>query len=141
MRTHLATLLSLALLAVPATCPGAAPPSGVGLTRHAFTERHMGTLFQVIVYAPSESVARAGAKGAFARVAALDAIMSDYRPASELMRLCAKAGGPPVKVSDELFTVLARADKVARESGGAFDVTVGPVVRLWRLSRRTGRLP
>jgi thiamine biosynthesis lipoprotein len=67
--------------------------------------------------------------------------MSDYQSTSELMRLCAKAGGPPVKVSGALFFVLARAEKVARESNGAFDVTVGPVVRLWRRARRTHRLP
>ena len=62
--------------------------------------------------------------------------MSDYRPTSELMRLCEKAGGDPVKVSDDLFFVLAKAEEVSQSSDGAFDVTVGPVVRLWRLSPR-----
>src|SRR5205807_2426091 len=80
-------------------------------------------------------------QAAFARVASLDASMSDYRQESELMRLCAKAGGPPVRVSDELFFVLRRAEEVSRRSDGAFDVTVGPVVRLWRRARRTQKLP
>jgi thiamine biosynthesis lipoprotein len=44
-------------------------------------------------------------------------------------------------VSEELFFVLSRAQEVSRRSGGAFDVTVGPVVRLWRRARRTHRLP
>jgi thiamine biosynthesis lipoprotein len=101
----------------------------------------MGTRFQIILYARDEHAARKAAKGAFARVGQLDAIMSDYRSSSELMRLCAKAGGPPVKVSGPLFTVLERAGEVSARSEGAFDVTVGPVVRLWRLARRTQKLP
>ena len=110
-------------------------------TRYTFSEPHMGTLFRVIVYAPDEATAKKGAKEAFARVASLNAIMSDYQSTSELMRLCAKAGGPAVRVSDDLLAVLARARKVSAESGGAFDVTVGPVVRLWREARKTKKLP
>ena len=68
-------------------------------------------------------------------------MLSDYRSDSELMRLCRQAGGDPVHVSDELFFVLSRAQEVSRISDGAFDVTVGPVVKLWRRVRRTGRLP
>jgi thiamine biosynthesis lipoprotein len=101
----------------------------------------MGTRFEIIVYARDKETAGKAAKDAFARAAELNRIMSDYQSTSELMRLCAKAGGPAVKVSGELFFVLARAQKVARESDGAFDVTVGPVVRLWRRARQTKRLP
>jgi thiamine biosynthesis lipoprotein len=111
------------------------------LTRFEFTEPHMGTQFRIVLYAADEATAKKASRAAFDRVAALDAMMTDYRESSELMRLCAKAGGPPVKVSEELFFVLSRAEEASRLSDGAFDVTVGPVVRLWRLSRRTQRLP
>jgi thiamine biosynthesis lipoprotein len=111
------------------------------LTRYTFTEPHMGTQFQVVVYAADEAAAKRAAKAAFARVAELDGIMSDYKPASELMRLCQKAGGEPVPVSEELFFVLSRAQDVARRSEGAFDVTVGPVVQLWRRARKTREMP
>lgn len=114
---------------------------GSPLERFSFEEPHMGTLFRIVVYARDEKTAEQAAKAAFQRVAELNAIMSDYVATSELMRLCARAGGPPVKVSEELFFVLSRAQKVSRESDGAFDVTVGPVVRLWRSARRTRRLP
>ena len=127
-------ILGSLLLAAPAF----AEPT---LTRYTFGEPHMGTRFRVIVYAPDEATAEKGAKEAFARVASLNAIMSDYQSTSELMRLCAKAGGPAVRVSDELLAVLARARKVSAESGGAFDVTIGPVVRLWREARKTKKLP
>src|SRR5262249_23068310 len=103
--------------------------------RFTYTEPHMGTLFKIVLYAPDEPKPSRAAKAAFQRIATLDAIMSDYRPASELMQLCQKAGGDPVQVSEPLFHVLARAQEVSRLSDGAFDVTVGPVVRLWRRAR------
>jgi FAD:protein FMN transferase len=127
----------LLLFALSATYAHAADD----LKRYEFSEPHMGTRFAVVVYSKDEATAKEGAKAAYARVTELNRIMSDYDSTSELMRLCAKAGGEPVKVSGELFAVLARADKVSRESGGAFDVTVGPVVRLWRVARRTTKLP
>jgi FAD:protein FMN transferase len=127
--------LCLALATAPA------PAADPALTRYEYTEPHMGTKFQMIVYAPEEKTARDATKAAFARVADLDGIMSDYQPTSELMRLCEKAGGEPVKVSEELFFVLSKAQEVSKLSDGAFDVTVGPVVRLWRLARRTKRMP
>src|SRR5581483_1068614 len=124
-------------------CLLTAPAAGEGRTaqRFTFAENHMGTRFSVTVYAKDEETAKKAATEAFARVVELNGIMSDYVSTSELMRLCARAGGGPVKVSDDLFRVLSRAQEVSRESDGAFDVTVGPVVRLWRLARRTGLLP
>ena len=44
-------------------------------------------------------------------------------------------------MSDDLWGVLAKADAIARQTGGAFDCTVGPVIKLWRRARRTGELP
>jgi thiamine biosynthesis lipoprotein len=111
------------------------------LTRYAFLEAHMGTRFKIVVYAPDEASAQRGAKAAFARVAELNGIMSDYLETSELMRLCRKAGGEPVTVSEDLFTVLSRAQEVSRRSEGAFDVTIGPVVRMWRRARFRRTLP
>lgn len=101
----------------------------------------MGVQARIVLYAPEAQAARTAALAAFDRLAALEDVMSDYRPASELMRLCARSGGDPVPVSDDLFAVLARAEELARLSDGAFDVTVGPYVRLWRAARRTGRMP
>jgi thiamine biosynthesis lipoprotein len=122
---------------VVSLAPGAEP----ALQRFTFTEPHMGTRFRLVLYAPDESTGNRAAQAAFRRVAELDGIMSDYRATSEIMQLCKKAGGDPVPVSSELFAVLDRAQEVAQRTDGAFDVTIGPVVRLWRLARRTQRLP
>jgi len=111
------------------------------LTRYSYTEYHMGVDVRLVVYAPDKPTAERACTAAFERFAALDTIMSDYRPDSELMRLCAKAGGPPVPVSKDLFTVLQRAQEVAKKSDGAFDVTCGPLIALWRQARKTHVLP
>jgi thiamine biosynthesis lipoprotein len=102
----------------------------------------MGTEFQIILYTSDAETARRASDAAFARVAQLNAILSDYDPESEAMRLCARAGdGQYVDVSAELFTVLERSLALAEKTGGAFDPTVGPVVRLWRRARRTRQIP
>jgi thiamine biosynthesis lipoprotein len=111
------------------------------LSRFAFTEPHMGTRFKIILYARDEAAAKLAVKAAFQRIADLDDIMSDYRSTSELMRLCQKAGGDPIPVSEDLFRVLEKSQEIAKLSDGAFDVTVGPVVRLWRQARRAHERP
>ncbi len=118
-----------------------AAPRTDSLTRFSYTEYHMGVDARLTVYAPDQKTADDACAAAFERIAELDSIMSDYRPASELMRLCARAGGPPVRVSPDLFRVLRRAQEVSRQSDGAFDITVGPLVALWRTARKTHILP
>jgi thiamine biosynthesis lipoprotein len=113
----------------------------IALQRYTFTEPHMGTTVRIILYAPDEKTAKKAARAAFARIAELNAIMSDYQPTSELMRLCEKAGGAPVEVSIDLFEVLKKSEEFSRMTDGAFDVTISPVVRLWRRARRTGEMP
>jgi FAD:protein FMN transferase len=112
--------------------------------RFEYEEPHMGTKFRIVLYAPDKVSADKAAKAAFARVAALNQIMSDYISDSELMKLCKKSEkepAGPVKLSDELFFVLSKAQEVSAISEGTFDVTVGPIVRLWRQARKDRELP
>ena len=111
------------------------------LKRFTFTEYHMGVDARLVIYASTQYLAEIAGKDAFDRIAELDTCMSDYRKESELNNLCAKAGGPPVKVSADLFKVLKRANEISRRTDGAFDVTVGPLVQLWRAARKSGQLP
>ncbi|MDW8307996.1 MAG: FAD:protein FMN transferase [Verrucomicrobiales bacterium] len=120
---------------------GCGTPRGPELTRFEFERPFMGTLFRVVFYCEDALTARAAAEAVFERVAALEKVMSDYDPESELMRLCQSPPGAPVRVSAELFDVLERAQRLAATTDGAFDVTIGPLARLWRRARRTGELP
>lgn len=112
-----------------------------GLRRFEAAEPHMGTLFRIILYAPEQGAALGAFRAAFDRVGALDRKLSDYKPDSELMRLCARGHHEPVPVSEDLYRVLVAAQQLARDSHGAFDVTLGPMIRLWREGRKAGRIP
>lgn len=145
MRTHLflsCSIILAVLAAVNAIDPPAvnAPEGDVPLTRYEFREPHMGTEFRIVLYAPSEAIAKQAARAAFDRVAELNKILSDYLADSEVMRLCRRPN-EWVAVSDDLFEVLSKSAEMAKRSDGAFDVTVGPMTRLWRRSRRTLEMP
>jgi len=127
-----AVLLSAVL--VLAGC--VSPHSGEFLQRHEYHSDHMGTLFSITLYAPTPGQAQAAAQAAFERINALEEILSDYRADSELNLLREKPLGVPVSVSPDLFEVLSQGQRISRLSGGAFDVTIGPYVRLWRFARK-----
>src|SRR5437867_11527318 len=141
LSTHAGLLLCLASLAFALAAGPLSRGASEPLRRFEFSQPHMGTTFRIVLYASDEAQARKAADAAFARVARLNEVMSDYVDTSELMALCRRAGGPPVKVSDELFFILTRSQELAKESEGAFDVTVGPLVRLWRRARRQLQMP
>lgn len=110
--------------------------------RHVFTRPLMGTEFRLVVHDADSVAASAAADRAFARIAELEAVLSDYDPASEVSRLSATAGeGRWVPVSADLWAVLSRAKEWADRSDGAFDPTVGSLTRLWRRAARRGSVP
>ncbi len=67
----------------------------------------MGTLVRITLYAPDEQAARDAFRAAFDRIRNLDRILSDYRPDSELNQITKAAVGRAVRVSEDLFAVLA----------------------------------
>lgn len=101
----------------------------------------MGTLVRITVYTPDEAAAGTAFRAAFGRIRDLDRILSDYHPDSELNRLVKSAVGRAGPASGDLFKVLQASQQLAAETGGAFDVTQGPIIRLWREARRTKRVP
>jgi thiamine biosynthesis lipoprotein len=125
----------------PATHPSTTPVRA-SLQRYEYSQVLMGVQVRLVLYTTNEEASKTAARAAFARVAELEDIMSDYRPDSELMRLSRTSGsGWSIAVSKELYEVLAYAHDVSQASGGAFDVTVGPLVQFWRQARETKRLP
>ena len=100
---------------------------------HTFSAPTMGSAYTLKI--PSAGVGQAEAEAAHeaVRVAlgAVDAAMSTHRAESELSRFNRQLKDVPFALSRETFAVLALADRVSRETGGAFDVTVGPVVDAW----------
>ena len=118
----------------------AVPPDR--LDRFEATQPHMGTSFEIVCYASRQDHAEKALKAGFDRIAALDRVMSDYDPDSELSQLSrASPTESPVRISDDLLLVLSAADALSRRTHGAFDATVGPLTKLWRRARRRGEFP
>ncbi|MCB1276180.1 FAD:protein FMN transferase [Prosthecobacter sp.] len=101
----------------------------------------MATTFRISLHAESKEQAEAAADAAFKRIAALNAVCSDYEPNSELMRLVNTGPHLPFRASDDLFTIITRALELSRLTDGAFDITCGNLSHLWRRTRRLKKLP
>lgn len=110
--------------------------------RFEFHRIEMGVEFRIEVYGCDSAAANKAAEAAFDRIRELNGLMSDYSADSEVRRLCDTAeAGQPITISRDLFRVLAASVSLWRESDGAFDVTVGPLTKLWRRARRRGEMP
>ena len=133
--------LCLLLAAVCASCVSTQSKI-ISLDRYEFDQPQMGVPFRIVLYAPNPAMAELAAASAWKRIKQLNDMMTDYDSDSELSRLSQSSGqNRAVPVSYDLWVVLQRAQALAERSGGAFDVTVGPYVNLWRQARREGKLP
>ncbi|WP_229370043.1 FAD:protein FMN transferase [Fibrivirga algicola] len=104
---------------------------------YSFRRGLMGTTFIVTLYAPDSLTAQRAYKAVSARMDTLNQIMSDYLDGSELNLLSETSGqGRWVHVSPTLFDVLMKAKTIARQSGGRYDPTIGPLSQLWRRAVR-----
>ncbi len=112
------------------------------LERYEAVHPQMGTQFRIVLYCDSDHLAKHVFEHAFERIDQLNKILSDYDPDSELNALSISSGsGKGVPVSRDLWNVLVRAQKMSVASDGAFDVTVGPLVKHWRRARRIRAMP
>ncbi len=128
------------LLWLVAPCQAEPPTSQ--LRRFEFQRTLMGVPFAAAFYAPDEASANKAITAVWEHIEHLNSLMSDYDSNSELMRLCRDSSpGRPVSVSPELFRVLSKSVEVSDLSDGAFDVSVGPLIKLWRRARRQKELP
>jgi thiamine biosynthesis lipoprotein len=138
--TFCAAILYYTLLAVLVTLLAACSGNGTSgaKTAAARSEFVLGTFCRIDLF---EDGSAALYDRLFVRLAELEHILSANRDDSELANVNRNAGVRPVPVSDELFTVLERSLYFAKASGGAFDPTVGPLVRLWAIGTEKPRLP
>lgn len=126
--------LGLALLAT--TCLHADGQTLIHAQRYA-----MGTMFDIVVYHPARAQAERAIEAALAEVMRLDHVLSHYDPDSDLTKLIRQGRGTLVDVDPALYDVLNESMEISRRSGGSFDVTVGPLVRVWQTAQSSGRTP
>lgn len=102
----------------------------------------MGSPFTITIDAVDSGKAVMAAAAAFSKADSLNNMLSDYIDSSEINRLSATSGqGRYIPVSTPLFNIIRQSLEAARLSEGAYDITVGPVVKRWRRARKTGVFP
>lgn len=113
-----------------------------GQQKYLFQEPKMGSPFTIIIYGDDSAKAAEAARAAFLKVDTLNYYFSDYLDNSELSKLSRSSGsGKYVPVSAELFDLLKRSKEASRLSQGSFDITIGPLVKLWRRARKEKTFP
>ena len=114
-----------------------------GLRRYEFHEQKMGVPVSLIFYAHDAKKAEDAAEAVWQKFDELNAILSDWDSESEMIQACRRSeeSGDYVPISKELRRALEESKKYCVLTGGAFDPTVGPIVKLWRRSRYFHELP
>jgi thiamine biosynthesis lipoprotein len=120
---------------------GAAAGAGQELLRIEKSAEAMGTSYAVVAYGHDRMKLESAVEAAFDEVQRIDNLLSNYKPASEWSEINRDAAERPVRVSGELFQLLSACQRYSRESEGAFDITVGPLMKLWGFYKGSGRLP
>ena len=110
-------------------------------TRFHLSHAAMGTEFTIDLYASNQSTAEEQANLAFDEIDRLEELLSNYRPSSELSRISRDAGKGPVVTDPETYHFLERSLFWSQRSNGAFDITVGPLLRAWGFYQHGGRVP
>lgn len=121
--------------------PGTRPAMGQGTYLVQVARDAMACQFQVFLNAGQHTGAVEAAISGLDRVEEIEDLLTVYRPTSDVSRLNACQPGPPVAVDEDLFELLLASERLHRETQGAFDITAGPLVRLWGFQRREGKLP
>ncbi len=135
MKHRVVTLLFTALLVA------ALPVCGADLVRAEGSVDAMGGAFTVAAYGEDRPKLEAAIAAALEEARRLDQMLSNYRPESEWSRVNKLAGMQAVPVSQELFDLLSACVEYSRQSEGAFDITVGPLMKVWGFYKGSGHLP
>jgi thiamine biosynthesis lipoprotein len=101
----------------------------------------MGTFARIIVTTDNPQQANQAINAAFDTIFHIEKLMSDYKPDSQLSQINQNGFEKPVPVDAELFEVLSAAKEYSNLSDGAFDITIGPVVQLWRKAKEENSTP
>jgi len=101
----------------------------------------MGSTYSIALYGYDRVQMEAAADAAFDEVRRLDEMLSNYKPESEWSQINQHAAERPMKISAEMFRLLAACVEYSRESDGAFDISVGPLMKVWGFYKGSGHLP
>lgn len=121
--------------------PAALPLSAGEALRFESSAGAMGSIFSIVLYGEDRAKLETAAEDAFGEVRRLDNLLSNYKPDSEWSRLNREGADHPVMVSRELFDLLQSCIEYSARSEGAFDISVGPLMKIWGFYKGSGHVP
>jgi thiamine biosynthesis lipoprotein len=144
-RIFIQIIVGLCLITAAVYCFIKPPRESVWLSGRADVDSGkrvvMGTFARVIGVAADSGTAKRCIEAAFAEITKVDELMSDYKGDSEISEVNRDGSKRAVKVSEPTYKVLQKAVEFSKLTGGAFDVTVGPLVDLWRSAEEANSIP
>jgi thiamine biosynthesis lipoprotein len=129
--------LSLCAAALVLVVPGL----GSQLAHYQGSRVSMACTYAIDAYGPDADALPRIVNDAFDEVDRIDRLMSNYKADSPLSAINRDAATHPVAVDAELFDFLATSLRYTRESDGAFDITVGPLMKAWGFFQGDGHVP
>jgi len=135
-------VVSMKHLVLPLLFAGLLSPAGAAnLVRAEGTADTMGSAFSVVAWGEDRGRLESAVAAALDEARRLDEMLSNYRRTSELSQVNRLAASEPVRVTDELLHLLEACSEYSRASEGTFDITVGPLMKVWGFYRGTGHFP
>jgi FAD:protein FMN transferase len=135
------TALCLFLCLLPVCVSKNLSAAQVEMVKYQESRRLMWTKFEIVAYGTERAQLVEATNAAFEEIDRLDRQMSNYSETSDLTFINRNAAHDGVKVEKELFDLLKLALDYSRTTDGAFDITVGPLMKAWGFFKGQGRLP
>lgn len=110
-------------------------------TFHSPTLFAMDTTLDFTIQGRDKAQAQQHVDAAVALVHRVEDETSRFKPKSDVSNVNAQAGIAPVKVSDDTFAIIKRAQEYSKLTNGAFDITVAPISKLWGFYDQKYRVP
>jgi thiamine biosynthesis lipoprotein ApbE len=101
----------------------------------------MGTVFEASIYVADKYKADKAFNDVFKEINRLDYLMSNYKEESELSKVNKKAASEPTDCDNELAYIIEQSLRYSDITDGAFDITVGPLMKKWGFFKEQGRIP
>ena len=101
----------------------------------------MGTVFEITAYVSDKYKADKAFNDVFKEINRLDYLMSNYKEESELSKVNKYAASEPTDCDNELAYVIEQSLRYSDITDGAFDITVGPLMKKWGFFKEQGKIP
>jgi FAD:protein FMN transferase len=108
--------------------------------RHEESRMAMGAMYTIAAFGPNTPKIPELIGQALDEVERIDKLISHYKPESQISKINLEGSKGPVVIDQELYDLIAESIRYSRDTDGAFDITIGPVIKAWGFFMGNGKL-